>query len=42
MTVTYNGSDFESHGAPPADGIHKGALKAAGDAVAALTGKESS
>ncbi|RFC71417.1 hypothetical protein [Streptomyces sp. AcE210] len=41
VTVTYNGSDFESHGAPPTDGIYKGALKAAGDAVAALTGKES-
>ncbi|MGW4385046.1 hypothetical protein [Streptomyces sp. NPDC004685] len=41
VTVTYNGSDFESHGAPPTDGIYKGALKAAGDAVAALTGKKS-
>ena len=36
VTVTYNGSDFESHGAPPAEEISKGALRAAGDAVAAL------
>ncbi|RVU28712.1 hypothetical protein EOT10_02240 [Streptomyces antnestii] len=36
VTVTYNGSDFESHGAPAADEISKGALRAAGDAVAAL------
>ncbi|MEU6658217.1 hypothetical protein [Streptomyces sp. NPDC046821] len=38
VTVTYNGSDFESHGAPPAEDIHQGALRAAGDAVASLTG----
>ncbi|MFE5022136.1 hypothetical protein ACFRAO_02095 [Streptomyces sp. NPDC056656] len=42
VTVTYNGSDFESHGAPATDGIYKGALKAAGDAVAKLTGKNTS
>ncbi|MEU8483895.1 hypothetical protein [Streptomyces sp. NPDC048641] len=42
VTVTYNGSDFESHGAPGADSISGGALKASGDAVAKLTGKTGS
>ncbi|MEV1019340.1 hypothetical protein [Streptomyces sp. NPDC050264] len=36
VTVTYNGSDFESKGAPSADTVSKGALQAARDAVAAL------
>ncbi|GAA2303927.1 hypothetical protein OKJ48_28730 [Streptomyces kunmingensis] len=36
VTVTYNGSDFESKGAPSADTVNKGALQAARDAVAAL------
>ncbi|MEV5608791.1 hypothetical protein [Streptomyces sp. NPDC052225] len=42
ITVTYNGSDFESKGAPSADTVRKGALKAAEDALGALesgTGK---
>ncbi|MEU6391630.1 hypothetical protein [Streptomyces sp. NPDC046939] len=36
VTVTYNGSDFETKGAPSADTVDKGALRAARDAVAAL------
>ncbi|MFI7383686.1 hypothetical protein [Streptomyces sp. NPDC049813] len=36
VTVTYNGSDFESKGAPSAATVTKGALRAAGDAVTAL------
>ncbi|MFF6994907.1 hypothetical protein ACFY93_08100 [Streptomyces sp. NPDC008313] len=36
VTVTYNGSDFESKKAPSTDVINKGAIKAAKDAVAAL------
>ncbi|MBO1331177.1 hypothetical protein [Streptomyces sp. VRA16 Mangrove soil] len=36
VTVTYNGSDFESKGAPSNDTVIKGARQAAGDAVAAL------
>ncbi|CCK26369.1 hypothetical protein BN159_1990 [Streptomyces davaonensis JCM 4913] len=38
VVVTYNGSDFESKGAPSSDEINKGAIKAAKDAVAALEG----
>ncbi|MYW66781.1 hypothetical protein GTY65_22320 [Streptomyces sp. SID8379] len=37
VTVTYNGSDFESKGAPSNETVIKGARKAAGDAVGALT-----
>lgn len=36
VTVTYNGSDFETKKAPSTDVINKGAIKAAKDAVAAL------
>lgn len=36
VTVTYNGSDFESKKAPSTDEINKGAIKAAKEAVAAL------
>ncbi|OSZ55359.1 hypothetical protein OQI_39000, partial [Streptomyces pharetrae CZA14] len=36
VTVTYNGSDFESKSAPATDEINKGAIKAAKAAVAAL------
>ncbi|MEU6682367.1 hypothetical protein [Streptomyces sp. NPDC046832] len=36
VTVTYNGSDFESKKAPSTDTINKGAIKAAKEAVAAL------
>ncbi|MEV3857163.1 hypothetical protein AB0J38_22885 [Streptomyces sp. NPDC050095] len=36
VTITYNGSDFESKGAPSADTVRKGATMAARDAVAAL------
>ncbi|MFJ9038235.1 hypothetical protein ACIRF8_16775 [Streptomyces sp. NPDC102406] len=36
VTVTYNGSDFESKGAPSADTVGEGAARAARDAVAAL------
>ncbi|MFJ9151953.1 hypothetical protein ACIRP7_28745 [Streptomyces sp. NPDC102270] len=36
VTVTYNGSDFESKKAPGTDEINKGAIKAAKEAVAAL------
>jgi hypothetical protein len=36
VTVTYNGSDFESKKAPSTDVINKGAIKAAKEAVAAL------
>ncbi|MBX9392878.1 hypothetical protein K4749_04560 [Streptomyces sp. TRM72054] len=38
VVVTYNGSDFESKGAPSSDEINKGAIKAAKEAVAALEG----
>ncbi|MEU6348412.1 hypothetical protein ABZ896_03705 [Streptomyces sp. NPDC047072] len=38
VTVTYNGSDFESKKAPSTDVINKGAIKAAKEAVAALEG----
>ncbi|MEV5339666.1 hypothetical protein AB0K93_14420 [Streptomyces sp. NPDC052676] len=37
VTVTYNGSDFETKTAPSTDEINKGAIKAAKAAVAALT-----
>ncbi|MCQ4206257.1 hypothetical protein [Streptomyces longispororuber] len=40
VTVTFNGSDFESKGAPSADTISKGALRAAGDAVGGLGSAE--
>jgi hypothetical protein len=36
VTITYNGSDFESKKAPSTDEINKGAIKAAKEAVAAL------
>ncbi|NEB76539.1 hypothetical protein G3I40_15075 [Streptomyces sp. SID14478] len=36
LTVTYNGSDFESKDAPSADTVGRGAAQAARDAVAAL------
>ncbi|MFC8430577.1 hypothetical protein [Streptomyces sp. NPDC057253] len=36
VTVTYNGSDFESKKAPSTDEINKGAIKAAKEAVKAL------
>lgn len=36
VTVTYNGSDFESKKAPSTDEINKGAIRAAKEAVAAL------
>ncbi|MFD5163043.1 hypothetical protein ACFWMJ_34150 [Streptomyces hawaiiensis] len=36
VTITYNGSDFESKKAPATDTINKGAIKAAKEAVAAL------
>ncbi|MGW0420566.1 hypothetical protein [Streptomyces sp. NPDC003015] len=36
VTVTFNGSDFESKKAPSTDEINKGAIKAAKEAVAAL------
>jgi hypothetical protein len=36
VTVTYNGSDFETKKAPGTDEINKGAIKAAKEAVAAL------
>jgi hypothetical protein len=36
VTITYNGSDFESRKAPGTDEINKGAIKAAKEAVAAL------
>ncbi|MBI0301144.1 hypothetical protein JBE04_43575 [Streptomyces sp. PRKS01-29] len=38
VTVTYNGGDFESHKAADADEIRKGAISAAGKALAALDG----
>ena len=38
VTVTYNGSDFESKKAPSTDEINKGAINAAKQAVAALEG----
>ena len=38
VTITYNGSDFESKKAPSTDTINKGAIKAAKEAVAALEG----
>jgi hypothetical protein len=37
VIVTYNGSDFETKKAPSTDEINKGAIKAAKEAVAALT-----
>ncbi|MFI9469682.1 hypothetical protein ACIHBQ_19670 [Streptomyces sp. NPDC052492] len=37
VIVTYNGSDFESKKAPGTEEINKGAIKAAKEAVAALT-----
>ncbi|MFD3503650.1 hypothetical protein ACFWWT_14145 [Streptomyces sp. NPDC058676] len=36
VTITYNGSDFETKKAPSTDEINKGAIKAAKEAVAAL------
>jgi hypothetical protein len=36
VTVTYNGSDFETKKAPGTDEINKGAIKAAKEAVATL------
>ncbi|MGW2934861.1 hypothetical protein ACWDA7_24075 [Streptomyces sp. NPDC001156] len=36
VSITYNGSDFETKKAPSTDEINKGAIKAAKDAVAAL------
>ncbi|OIJ64085.1 hypothetical protein [Streptomyces mangrovisoli] len=42
VTITYNGSDFETKKAPSTDVINKGAIKAAKDAVAALKGSGSS
>ncbi|WP_217239014.1 hypothetical protein [Streptomyces sp. AC555_RSS877] len=36
VTITYNGSDFESKKAPSTDEINKGAIKAAKEAVTAL------
>ncbi|MFF0794028.1 hypothetical protein [Streptomyces spiralis] len=38
VTVTYNGSDFETKKAPGTDEINKGAIKAAREAMAALKG----
>ncbi|PZG88146.1 hypothetical protein C1I97_32095 [Streptomyces sp. NTH33] len=38
VTVTYNGSDFETKKAPSTDEINKGAIKAAKEAAAALEG----
>ncbi|MEU6402493.1 hypothetical protein [Streptomyces sp. NPDC046985] len=38
VVVTYNGSDFETKKAPSTDEINKGAIRAARDAVAALSG----
>ncbi|WP_077799313.1 hypothetical protein [Streptomyces sp. JHA26] len=38
VTITYNGSDFETKKAPGTDEINKGAIKAAKEAVAALRG----
>ena len=40
VTVTYNGSDFESKKAPSTDEINKGAIEAARDAVTALKGSQ--
>ncbi|MEU0225618.1 hypothetical protein ABZ177_14865 [Streptomyces sp. NPDC006284] len=37
VMITYNGSDFESKKAPGTDEINKGAIKAAREALAALT-----
>ncbi|WP_320777125.1 hypothetical protein [Streptomyces sp. CRN 30] len=37
VVITYNGSDFESKKAPSTDVVNKGAIKAAKEAVAALT-----
>ncbi|MEU0071794.1 hypothetical protein ABZ027_19930 [Streptomyces sp. NPDC006332] len=36
VTITYNGSDFETKKAPSTDEINRGAIKAAKEAVAAL------
>ncbi|MGV9695856.1 hypothetical protein ACWDTR_08895 [Streptomyces sp. NPDC003470] len=38
VTITYNGSDFETKKAPGTDEINKGAIKAAKETVAALQG----
>ncbi len=38
VTVTYNGSDFETKKAPSTDEINKGAIRAAKEAAAALEG----
>ncbi|MFJ8542733.1 hypothetical protein ACIRFH_12085 [Streptomyces sp. NPDC093586] len=38
VTITYNGSDFETRKAPGTDEINKGAIKAAKEAVAGLEG----
>ncbi|CAM5565259.1 hypothetical protein [Streptomyces fumanus] len=38
VVITYNGSDFESKKAPSTETINKGAIKAAKEAVAALSG----
>ncbi|MFC7303234.1 hypothetical protein ACFQVC_03275 [Streptomyces monticola] len=37
VTVTYNGSDFESKGAPKAEAMQEGAVRAAREAVSRLT-----
>ncbi|WP_345617268.1 hypothetical protein [Streptomyces ziwulingensis] len=37
VVITYNGSDFESRDAPGSDTVNKGAIKAAKEAVTALT-----
>lgn len=42
VTITYNGSDFESKKAPSTDVINKGAIKAAKEAVTALEGGRAS
>jgi hypothetical protein len=38
VTITYNGSDFETKKAPGTEEVNKGAIKAAKEAVAALQG----
>ncbi|MFD5073262.1 hypothetical protein [Streptomyces sp. NPDC058371] len=42
VTITYNGSDFETKKAPSTDVINKGAIKAAKEAVAALENAQKS
>jgi hypothetical protein len=42
VTITYNGSDFETKKAPSTDEINKGAIKAAKEAVAALENAQKS